>query len=274
MNRNVKEIVRDGYANIAKKEDGCGCCGSSSQSSVDIAQKVGYLADELAVLPEGANLGLSCGNPSAVAGLREGETVIDLGSGAGFDVFICAAKVGRSGRVIGVDMTPEMLEKARKNAESFNLRSGLDNVEFRLGEIEYMPAADNEADVVISNCVINLSPDKTRVWKEIARVLKPGGRVSVSDIALLKPLPAKVADSVAAMVGCVGGAIPAEDTVALAEQAGLTNVHFEAKDGYVDAMEEWKDPLYREIIANLPEGHKLGEYIASVIFSAEKPLKG
>jgi SAM-dependent methyltransferase len=264
-----KDTIRQGYTEIAESSGGCSCCGDDAKSE-DIAGKVGYDAAELANLPAGANLGLSCGNPSAVAELKEGETVVDLGSGAGFDAFICAAKVGATGEVIGVDMTPAMIGKADKNKAAFAERTGLNNVQFRLGEIEYLPIADNEADVVISNCVINLSPDKQQVWNEIQRVLKPGGRVSVSDIALLKELPGEAAASVAATVGCVGGAVPVEETVAMAERAGLVDVKYERKDEYVDAMEEWKDPLYRDIKADLPEGHRMGDYIASVIFTARK----
>src|SRR5215469_10749335 len=177
----VRQMVRDGYSKIAEKDTSCcsgvSCCGSNAEDSAQLAQYVGYSAEELAALPDGANMGLSCGNPNALAALRPGEVVLDLGSGGGFDVFIAARKVGATGRAIGVDMTPEMLAKARKNIAAYREHSGLNNVEFRLGEIEHLPAADNTVDVVISNCVINLSPDKPQVWREIARVLKPGGRV-------------------------------------------------------------------------------------------------
>jgi len=270
--KSMKEVVREGYGKIAtQKSGGCGCGCGDTQSADDLASKVGYDAAELANLPAGANLGLSCGNPTAVAALQEGETVVDLGSGAGFDAFLCAPRVGNSGKVIGVDMTAEMIDKANRNNSDFQERSGLNNVEFRLGEIEHMPLADNEADVVISNCVINLSPDKEQVWREIGRVLRPGGRVSVSDISLLKPLPKELADKVQAIVGCVGGAIPVADTLRFAEAAGLEEITAETKEGYVGAMEEWKDPLYQGIIAALPEGEKLSEYIASVTFTARKP---
>jgi len=270
--KSMKEMVREGYGNIAKqKSGGCGCgCGDNSQAD-DVASRIGYDAAELATLPAGANLGLSCGNPTAVAALKEGETVVDLGSGAGFDAFLCAPRVGKAGKVIGVDMTAEMIDKANGNNRDFAERTNLNNVEFRLGEIEHMPLADAEADVVISNCVINLSPDKPQVWREMSRVLKPGGRVSVSDISLLKPLPGELADKVAAIVGCVGGAIPVADTLRYAEEAGLTDITAEAKEGYVAAMEEWKDPLYQGIIDSLPEGENLANYIASVTFTARKP---
>src|SRR5664279_4472605 len=192
----VRAAVRSGYGQIAQKETSCcsgvSCCGSDAEDSTKLASYVGYSSEELAALPEGANMGLSCGNPNALASLKPGEVVLDLGSGGGFDVFIAARTIGARGRAIGVDMTPEMLAKARKNIAAYRERSGLDNVEFRLGEIEHLPLADKSVDVVISNCVINLSPDKGQVWREIARVLKPGGRVAVSDLALFKPLPLEV----------------------------------------------------------------------------------
>lgn len=171
--KNIHGTVRDGYTKVAQQ--GGSCCGKKDPDS--IASSVGYSNEELANVPDGANMGLSCGNPTALASLRSGEVVLDLGAGGGFDVFIAARKVGPSGRAIGVDMTPDMLDKARHNIPSFTKSSGLDNVEFRLGEIEHLPVADSSVDVVISNCVINLSPDKAQVWKEIARVLKKGGRV-------------------------------------------------------------------------------------------------
>ncbi len=270
----LRDAVRTGYAEIAKAGGACcgparPCCGSSDAAGV--ARAVGYSEAELATLPEGANMGLSCGNPGAVAALKPGETVLDLGSGGGFDVFLVAEKVGRRGRAIGVDMTPEMLAKARRNAESFRKRTRLNNVEFRLGEIEYLPVADASVDVVISNCVINLSPDKPQVWREIARVLKPGGRVAVSDLALLKPLPAKLRASIEALVGCVAGAVLTQETRAMARAAGLTQIRLIPKADYVDRMADWNDPLYRKMLEQLPEGKRLGQYVTSLEVTAHKP---
>src|SRR6516165_7324308 len=233
----VRQVVREGYGQIAQKNSSCcsgvSCCGSNAEDSAQLAQFVGYSAEELAALPEGANMGLSCGNPNALAALHPGETVVDLGSGGGFDVFIAGRKVGATGRAIGVDMTPEMLAKARRNIDAYRKRSGLNNVEFRLGEIEHLPLADNSADVVISNCVINLSPDKAQVWREIARVLKPGGRVAVSDLALLKPLPVEILKMVEALVGCVAGAVLVSETERMAREAGLAEIRLNSKKEYI-----------------------------------------
>lgn len=273
----IREQVRAGYAAIAVGTGGscCGptsCCGGSSETdtATQLAQSIGYGAEELSALPEGANMGLSCGNPVALATLREGEVVLDLGSGGGFDVFIAGRKVGASGRAIGVDMTPEMLSRARRNLETYREKSGLDNVEFRLGEIEHLPVADASVDVVISNCVINLSPDKAQVWREIARVLKPGGRVSVSDIALLKPLPEAARASVEALVGCVAGASLVDDTQRMVDDAGLVDASFECKGGTIDSMADWSDPVFRELAGNFPEGTKPGDFVTSLSITARK----
>src|SRR4030066_1951341 len=197
---NVRKMVREGYGKIAKQENSsCGCgCGSVT----NVSEQVGYTKEELNAVPEGADLNLGCGNPVALASLKEGEIVIDLGSGGGLDCFLASKKVGAKGKVIGLDMTAEMLERARANCK----KGGYKNVEFRLGEIENMPIADNTADIIISNCVINLSPDKQRVFKEAFRVLKPKGRLMISDMVLLKDLPDKVKKSVLAYVGCIAGA--------------------------------------------------------------------
>jgi len=239
--------------------------------SEELARHIGYSAEELAALPDGANMGLSCGNPNALAALKSGEVVLDLGSGGGFDVFIAGKKVGATGKAIGVDMTAEMLAKALKNIESFRKASWLDNVEFRLGEIEHLPVADASADAIISNCVINLSPDKPQVWREMARVLKPGGRVAVSDLALLKPLPPGISEMVEALVGCVACAVLVSETERMAKEAGLTNIVLNPKTTYIDGMVDWQDPLYQKIIANLPAGTKPSEYITSLEITARKP---
>jgi arsenite methyltransferase len=271
----VRQKVREGYGQIASKSGSCcgatpTCCGSSPVASEDLARHIGYSAEELAALPEGANMGLSCGNPNALAALRPGEVVLDLGAGGGFDVFIAGKKVGATGRAIGVDMTAEMLGKARKNIAAYQERTGLDNVEFRLGEIEHLPLADNSVDAVISNCVINLSPDKPQVWREIARVLKPGGRVAVSDLALLKALPPAVAESVEALVGCVAGAVLVSETERMAKEAGLGEIVTKSKAAYIDGMVDWQDPLYQKIIADLPAGVKPSDYITSLEITARK----
>jgi SAM-dependent methyltransferase len=274
----VRETIRKGYAKIANDTTagccgpGVSCCGSSPQDSDTLAKELGYSVEELQALPEGANMGLSCGNPAALAALKPGEVVLDLGSGGGFDVFIAGRKVGASGRAIGVDMTPDMLAKARRNTAGYREQTGLDNVEFRLGEIEHLPVADNSVDVVISNCVLNLSPDKQQVWKEIARVLKPGGRIAVSDIALLKPLPAEVLKLVEALVGCVAGAVLASDTEEMARNAGLQDIVLHSKPGYIEAMTNWEDPLYRQIVEHLPKGSKAADYVTSLEVRSRKPV--
>jgi len=221
--KEIKKVVREGYAKIAKQEDTCcapinPCCGSPLPE--EISRKVGYTEDDLNAVPDGANLGLGCGNPVALASLKEGEVVLDLGSGAGFDCFLAANRVGKTGRIIGVDMTPEMIEKARRNAQ----KTGYENVEFRLGEIENLPVADNSVDIVISNCVINLVPDKKRAFQEMFRVLKPGGRMMISDLILLKELPSVVKESIGAYIGCLSGAILKEEYIGAIKDAGFTEI--------------------------------------------------
>lgn len=220
----IRKSVRDKYGDIAKTSGSCclpkaSCCGGSP-SVETISIGIGYSAEDLKSVPEGANLGLGCGNPVALASLREGEVVIDLGSGAGFDCFLAAKAVGEKGRVIGVDMTPEMLDQAKNNAR----KGGYGNVEFRLGEIENLPVADNTGDIIISNCVINLSPDKERVFRETFRVLKPGGRLMVSDIVLLNPLPEAVKASLEAYIGCIAGASMKDDYLKSIGKAGFRDI--------------------------------------------------
>lgn len=223
--KETRKIVREGYAKIAKDEASC-CgpvtsnCGCGDVTDV-ISREIGYSDEDMKAVPDGANLGLGCGNPVALASLKEGETVLDLGSGPGFDAFLAAQRVGKSGKVIGVDMTHEMLEKARGNAE----KGGYGNVEFRLGEIEHLPAGDDSVDVIISNCVINLSPDKKGVFNEAFRVLKPGGRLMVSDIVLLKELPDFVKNSVEAYIGCLSGAILKDEYLGAIGEAGFKDVN-------------------------------------------------
>ncbi len=272
----VRTQVRTGYAEIATRGSTSGtggCCGPSQSccGSQRLSEQIGYSGKELADLPEGADMGLSCGNPTAIASLKPGEVVLDLGSGGGFDCFIAGRKVGATGRVVGVDMTPEMLSKARSNIAAYAERTGFDNVEFRLGEIEHLPVADNSVDVVISNCVINLSPDKPQVWREIARVLKPGGRVAVSDLALLQPLPEAVRTDVEALVGCIAGAELVENTERFAREAGLTDIQLEHKPQYIEAMTSFEDPLYQKIIAALPAGTRPADFITSLNVTARKP---
>lgn len=271
----VREKVQAGYKQIAlhgseRRKSSC-CSGMSNVDSEKLARQIGYSAEDLARLPEGANIGLSCGNPGAVAALRPGEVLLDLGSGAGFDAFVAGPKLGATGRVIGVDMTSEMLTRARKNVAAYRERTGLNNVEFRLGEIEHLPVADGSVDAVISNCVINLSPDKAQVWREIARALKPGGRVAVSDLALLQPLPPAVMEMVEALVGCVAGAVLVSETERMAREAGLSEIRLNPKPGYVESLVEWQDPLYQKILAHLPAGKKPGDYITSLEITARKP---
>lgn len=269
----VRAKVREGYGAIARQSGSCcgpakSCCGGADAGA--LASNVGYTPEELSILPEGANMGLSCGNPTAIAELKPGEVVLDLGSGGGFDVFIAGTKVGATGRVIGVDMTPDMLTKARKNIAAYREKTGLDNVEFRLGEIEHLPVADNTVDVIISNCVINLSPDKPQVWREMARVLKPGGRVAISDLALLRPLPGKIMSMIEALVGCIAGAVLVKDTEKMAADAGLVQIALEEKNGYIDMMTNWNDPLFRAILDALPPGTKMSDFVTSLNVGARK----
>lgn len=265
-NEKIREAVREGYSQIA--QGGSGCCGSSSPDR--LAEGIGYSGEDLELLPEGANMGLSCGNPTAIANLKPGQVVLDLGSGGGLDVFIAAKKLGPNGRAIGVDMTAEMIGKARAGIPIFTEKTGLSNVEFRLGEIEHLPVADTSVDVVISNCVINLSPDKQQVWLEIARVLRRGGKACISDLALKKPLPEQILKSAAALVSCVAGAVLIDETIRMARQAGLKTIEVTEKAYNLDVMADCNDPLYRQVKECLPEGTKLRDYVVSIDITALK----
>lgn len=257
----VKKIVRKGYAKIAK--EGSSCCSGKSQ-------ELGYSEKELQAVPEGANLGLGCGNPVALASLREGETVLDLGSGGGLDCFIASKKVGEKGKIIGVDMTPEMLDRARKNAR----KGGYKNVEFRLGEIENLPVADGTVDAIISNCVINLSANKRRVFKEAFRVLKQGGRLMISDIVLLKELPEILRKSIEAYVGCIAGALLKDDYMALIKEAGFRETKI-IEENRIPVEFTTRDPTAKTIIENSKlSAEKLKDIsrsIVSVRVSGVKP---
>ena len=246
------------------------CCGSNVDLAHGISRAIGYKEDELASVPEGANLGLGCGNPTALASLKEGEAVLDLGSGAGFDCFLAANTVGVAGEVIGVDMTPEMIEKARANAR----KGGYSNVDFRLGELEHLPVADSAVDVIISNCVINLTPDKTAVFREAFRVLRPDGRFAVSDMVLLRALPPAVKDSAAAYVSCLSGAIMKDAYLATIRAAGFENVYIVEESSFpLDCMAN--DPTAQAIgnTINLTpdELRDLADSVASIKVAGKKP---
>ncbi len=220
---NIKKTVKNSYAKIALSSGGCGCksCGcDSNQKAQRQSGKLGYSEEEMNRAPVGSNLGLGCGNPVAIASLKEGEVVLDLGSGAGFDAFLAAGKVGKSGRVIGIDMTEEMVQNARENAE----KGDFTNVEFRLGDIEALPVEDDMVDAIISNCVINLVPDKAKAFKEAYRVLKTGGRLMISDVVLTKPLPEEIKQDKELLVGCISGATLKQDYLDLLKRAGFTNI--------------------------------------------------
>jgi len=270
----IKKIVRDGYAKALSQSTSCcpkkSCCGGIDRAK-DISKKVGYSDSEMNAVPEGANLGFGCGNPVALASLKEGDVVLDLGSGAGFDAFLAAQRVGKTGRVIGVDMTPEMIEKASANAKKGNYS----NVEFRLGEIEKLPVEDNSVDVIISNCVINLSPDKESVFKEAFRVLRPGGRLMVSDLVLTRDLPAANKESVEAYVGCLAGAIMKEEYISDIKKAGFKDIKIMGQVNYpVEAM---ANDITARVVKNNPSLTKenlkeIEDAVASIKIHAVKPL--
>jgi SAM-dependent methyltransferase len=259
----VRQIVRERYGRVAEREaggcggatEGSGCCGPSAAKEEKRARQLGYSEEELRNVPDGANLGLGCGNPGAIAALRPGETVVDLGSGGGFDCFLAARQVGETGRVIGVDMTSEMVARARENAR----KGGYANVSFRLGEIEHLPVPDASADAILSNCVINLSPDKRQVYRDAFRVLKPGGRLAISDVAVSAPLPQELRDDPTLLSGCVAGAVTPEETEAMVADAGFEQVSVRPKDASREFIREW-----------VP-GRRLEEYLVSVTVEAVKP---
>lgn len=257
----ARDVIRKKYAEVALKgSQGCGCgsdagcCGGTLINLEKVSLDIGYSKDELEKVTAGANMGLGCGNPIAVAGLKEGETVLDLGSGGGFDCFLAREQVGETGCVIGVDMTPEMVKLARNNAE----KSGYNNVEFRLGEIEHLPVADASVDVIISNCVINLSPEKEKVFREIYRVLKPGGRLSISDVVATAKLPDNIKHDPAMMAACIAGAEFVEDIRRMLADAGFINIRMTPRDNS------------RQIVQSWVPGRKVEEYVASYIIEAAK----
>jgi len=245
----TKEINGSGEIGLS----GCDC-GVTAFTTEKISELMGYSKEDIAEVPAGANLGLGCGNPLALASLKPGETLVDLGSGGGFDCFLAARYVGDSGRVIGVDMTPDMVSKARLNAEKTQLK----NVEFRLGEIENLPIGDNMADIIISNCVINLSPDKQRVFQEAFRVLKPGGRLSISDIVATAKLPDEIQKNLALLSACIAGAATIDDTRAMLDRAGFDDIRITPKDESRPIISEW-----------VP-GRNAGDYVVSASIEAIK----
>lgn len=267
--KEIREAVRERYGSIAQREGSCcspgssvssasSCCGPAQEvSSVEdsTSEAIGYSAEEMGSIPEGSNMGLGCGNPLAFASLKEGDTVLDLGSGGGIDCFLAAKKVGEGGRVIGIDMTPPMIEKARENAE----RGGYSNVEFRLGEIENLPVADSTADLIISNCVINLSVNKKRVFEEAFRTLKPGGRLMVSDIVLLEELPEEIRNSMESYSACISGALQREEYLGIIRDAGFQEIGVESEKGFA-----LKEP-------DSSDSEAPGKTLQSVSVSARKP---
>ncbi len=277
----IRDAVRQRYAQIAKSQPAtsaksktasccsppgaiagemptASCCGGPEVTAEQISTVMGYSKEDIASIIEGANMGLGCGNPVALASLKPGETVVDLGSGGGFDCFLAAKQVGENGRVIGVDMTPEMIGKARKNAKKMSTR----NVEFRLGEIEHLPVADNRADLIMSNCVINLSPDKRQVYREAYRILKPGGRLSISDVLATAELPAKFRKNLALVAACVGGAVTFEETKKMLKSVGFQSIKITAHDKSRDLTSAWEPSKNDNAL----------DYVVSAYIEAIKPV--
>jgi arsenite methyltransferase len=277
----IRQVVRERYGNIAKSAAtgsgkssmpsccgpseasistslGSSCCGGSQFTPQQISTLMGYSKEDFSSVAKGANMGLGCGNPVALASLKSGETVVDLGSGGGFDCFLAARQVGESGRVIGIDMTPDMLSQARMNAE----KMGTTNVEFRLGEIENLPAADNTADIIMSNCVINLSPDKLKVYREAFRVLKPGGRLAIADIVATAPLPPDIQQNLALVSACIGGAATVDDTKQMLQEAGFEDIRITPKDKSRKLISQWVPGFNKNA----------GDYVVSAYIEAVKPV--
>jgi arsenite methyltransferase len=253
----IRTVVREVYGAVATRESGNGCCGGSSccgPTGAD-SRALGYSAEDLASVPSGADLGLGCGNPQAIAALQLGERVLDLGSGAGFDAFLAARQVGPAGSVIGVDMTPEMVHRARENAR----KAGVEGVDFRRGEIERLPVDSGSVDVIMSNCVINLSPDKAAVFREAFRVLAPGGRLAISDVVATAALPPALASDPAAYAGCVAGASPVADLERLIAEAGFADVRITVREDSRDLIDGWQP------------GSAAGRFVASALIEAQKP---
>ncbi len=260
-NEKTRQAVRERYGEIAKEgTKGCGCTPSTSccgdvKTEAAFSESLGYSIQELKSIPEGADLNIGCGNPVAIASLKPGQVVLDLGSGGGLDCFLAAQKVGEKGLVIGVDMTPEMIKRARENA----VTAGFNNVEFRLGEIELLPVADNSVDVIISNCVINLSPEKKKVLQEAYRVLKPGGRLAISDIVAIKAMPEEIQKDLTLYVGCISGAALVTDLERMLQETGFVEIKIEPKEQAREIIQEWA-----------PET-KVADYVASAVIEARKP---
>ena len=259
--KEIREAVKENYAKVALDNSsftGCGCgptdCCEPVRDHDEVSTTMGYSAEELASVPEGANLGLGCGNPQAIASIKTGETVLDLGSGAGFDSFLASRQVGDAGQVIGVDMTPEMISKARKNARN----TGISNTQFKLGQIENLPLEDNMVDVIISNCVINLSPEKQKVFNEAYRVLKPGGRIAVSDVVATAEMPAAFMVDLKLFSACVSGASTINSLQQMLANAGFENIRITPKDESKEFIRDWS-----------PE-HSVEDYVVSASIQATK----
>lgn len=253
-NDEIRQAVRQHYGRVAEGGERCNptCCTEPAET---LSQRLGYTVDDVNVVPQGANLGLGCGNPQAIAALKEGEVVLDLGSGAGFDCFLAAQQVGDKGQVIGVDMTPEMIAKARANA----VKGGYHNVEFRLGDIEHLPVADGIVDVILSNCVINLSPDKQRVFAEAYRVLKSGGRLAISDVVAFAELPEEIKKDMSLYTGCMAGAATVSELQTILQGSGFTKIRVSPKEESESFMREWAP------------GMDITEYVVSATIEAVKP---